>query len=92
MAAELARHGIRVNAIAAGLIETEMSAAHILRDPGLRESYARLIPSGRPGRPEEIAQAAVFLASAEASYVTGHVLTVDGGWSGVMYDPGFEER
>ncbi len=90
MAAELAPYGIRVNAIAAGLIETELSRTNILRDERLRRAYNELIPAGRPGTVDEIARAAVFLASADASYVTGHVLVVDGGWSAVTYDPGFE--
>ncbi len=81
MAAELASGGIRVNAIAAGLVETELSRKNVLRDEGLRRAYDRLIPAGRPGTPDEIARAAVFLASDDAAYVTGQVLAVDGGLS-----------
>jgi len=92
MAVELAPYNIRVNAIAPGLIETEMSKEHVLTSRELREAYCRLIPEGMPGSPEDVARAASFLASDEASYITGHVLTVDGGWSGAFYDPGFERK
>ena len=85
MALELARHGILVNAIAPGSTETEAWRGWI-EDAGSAQQalYARLlshIPLGRPARPEEIAHAALFLAAPASSYITGHVLTVDGGWT-----------
>jgi 3-oxoacyl-[acyl-carrier protein] reductase len=75
-ARELASRGITVNALAPGFIETDMTAA--LNDE-LRASLLKTIPLGSFGQPEDIAQAAVFLASPAARYVTGQVLTVDGG-------------
>ncbi|HXK33334.1 MAG TPA: 3-oxoacyl-[acyl-carrier-protein] reductase [Dehalococcoidia bacterium] len=80
IAKEVASRNITANVIAPGFIDTEMTAA--LTD-AQREAIARLVALGRTGKPEEVAPAAVFLASDEAAYVTGHVLTVDGGL--VMY-------
>lgn len=85
MAIEWAASGVRVNCIAPGYVETEivrsLSARGVL-DPSL---LARRTPMGRLGTPDEIAGAAVFLAGDEASFVTGEVLTVDGGWSAYGY-------
>ncbi len=76
MARELAARNIRVNAIAPGFIETDMT--HGLTDVQ-RENLATVIPLGRTGKAEEIAHAAVYLASPLSSYVTGQTLIVDGG-------------
>ena len=87
MAVELARHNITVNAIAPGPVETPMVAAlHTAED---RTAWLGSVPARRYGTPAEVAAAAVFLASDEASYVTGHVLNVDGGFgaAGVIYEP-----
>jgi NAD(P)-dependent dehydrogenase (short-subunit alcohol dehydrogenase family) len=73
---QLAPFGIRVNAIAPGSIYVERHREQQLYDP---EAVGRRIPLGRVGRPEEMADIAVFLASDRASYVTGHVLVADGG-------------
>ncbi|HJZ29883.1 MAG TPA: glucose 1-dehydrogenase [Hyphomicrobiaceae bacterium] len=78
MAVELASHGIRVNAIAPGPVETR--AATERHRPTTRGAYLRAIPMRRYGTADEVASAAVFLASDEASYITGHVLNVDGGF------------
>lgn len=76
LAREVASRKVRVNSIAPGFIETRMTDA-------IPEKYRELIlakiPFGRQGRPEEIAEAALFLASDRSSYITGQVLTVDGG-------------
>lgn len=75
LAKEVARRSITVNAVAPGFCETDMTEAVRNAAPEL----AKNIPLKRFGKPEDIANAVVFLASDEASYVTGHVLTVDGG-------------
>ena len=76
IAKELAPRGITVNAIAPGFIETDMTAA---LDDKVRESIIGNVPLGRFGSPDDIAHAAVFLAMEPSSYITGQVLTVDGG-------------
>ena len=77
LAAELAPSGIRVNCIAPGVIATDMAAE-------LGESTLSMLreqtPMGRLGRPEDIAEAAAFLLREDASFITGQVLTVDGGF------------
>ncbi len=79
LAAELAQRGITVNAIAPGFIETDMSAA-VLNKAG-DDFVKKFIPARRLGKPEDIAKTAVFLASEDASYITGQVIVVDGGLS-----------
>ena len=75
---ELGPHQIRVNAVCPGLIRTRLTERHFSSPEVLRE-YFRHIPLGRGGLPEEVAQACVFLASPQASYITGATLFVDGG-------------
>lgn len=77
MAVDLAGHGIRVNCIAPGPIDTPLAMA--MHDPEQRRTWTEMTPLGRYGSPEELANAALFLSSDEASYVTGHILHVDGG-------------
>ncbi len=76
IAKELAPRGITANAIAPGFIETDMTAA---LDDKVRESIIGNVPLGRFGSPDDIAHAAVFLAMEPSGYITGQVLTVDGG-------------
>ena len=76
LAAEVASRGITANCIAPGMIETAMTEA--LGDAA-REAMTSRIPLGRPGTPDDVASSAVFFASDEASYITGHTLHVNGG-------------
>ena len=78
-AAEYGRDGVRVNAIAPGTTMTEMMVSWQQRDPGIVERLSSLAALGRPGQPDEIAEAAAWLLSDRASYVTGMTLGVDGG-------------
>ena len=77
LAREVAAEGIRVNAVAPGLVETGIHAAN--GEPGRLERLKGTIPMGRPGKPEEIAEAVVWLLSPASSYVTGSILEVGGG-------------
>ena len=79
LAVELASRNVTVNAIAPGFIETDMSAAIRNKAGDLIEK--KVIPMKRIGKPEDVAHVAVFLASADSAYITGQVLTVDGGLS-----------
>jgi NAD(P)-dependent dehydrogenase (short-subunit alcohol dehydrogenase family) len=79
MAAELAEHKIRVNCIHPGLIDTDMTA-WVMKDPSILPIVLDKIALKRAGAPEEIGRVAVFLASEDASYVTGQSLYVDGGF------------
>jgi NAD(P)-dependent dehydrogenase (short-subunit alcohol dehydrogenase family) len=78
LAVELAPSGIRVNAIAPGLVDTRFAAA-IVANKDLVDMEARRTPQARYAQPDEIAGAALYLASDAASFVTGHTLVVDGG-------------
>ena len=77
-AIDLGRHGIRVNSVAPGVVDTAI-AELVVHNPALAAAYLKTIPLGRFGQPRDIADAVLFLASDEASYITGHMLVVDGG-------------
>ncbi len=79
-AIDLAKSKIRVNAIAPGVIDTNMTKAY-LADPGFQQLMANMTPMGHVGQPENIADAALYLASEASSYTTGQILHVDGGWT-----------
>ena len=72
-------HGIRANCIAPGTVQTPIWQPRVDRDPAVFDRIARWYPLGRVGQPDDIANAALFLASDEASWITGAVLNVDGG-------------
>lgn len=78
-ALEYIKHGIRVNAINPGLIDTQIARDVVSGDELAYDEIAKHVPIGRAGRPEEIASVVLWLCSAGASYVVGHSLTVDGG-------------
>jgi 3-oxoacyl-[acyl-carrier protein] reductase len=85
MAIELGPHGILVNGVAPGSTLTDATRALFYGEDGrFRDSAQQMlahIPLGRPGTVEEVAHAVLFLAAPESSYINGHVLTVDGGWT-----------
>ncbi len=78
LAKEVSNRGVRVNAVAPGFINTEMTAAIPEK---MQEEMMKSIPMGRGGEPKEIADAVLYLASDESSYVAGQVLSINGGWA-----------
>jgi len=81
LANEWAAKGVQVNAIAPGYMETDLTEA-LQNDPNRSRQIMERIPAGRWGSPQDLAGAAVFLASPASDYVNGHILVVDGGWMG----------
>ncbi len=79
MAVELAKYGIRVNCLAPGFIKTNMSSLALDKDPERKKKVISRTPLNRLGKPDEVAEAALFLVSDSASFITGVVLPVDGG-------------
>jgi 3-oxoacyl-[acyl-carrier protein] reductase len=80
LALELSGYRIRANALAPGIVKTDFNAP-FWKDPAVEARTAGMVPLGRLAEPEDIAQAAVFLASDAASYITGQVLCINGGWT-----------
>lgn len=85
MAIALAPHGIRVNAIGPGTIATELARNAVMTDPAAKARILSRTPLGRLGEPSEIASVAAFLASEDASYITGQTIYPDGGRLGLNY-------
>jgi gluconate 5-dehydrogenase len=79
MAHEYAADGVTVNAVAPGYMDTELTRAYLEADPAARETLTALIPARRFGRLDEVADPVLFLASDRASFITGHILYIDGG-------------
>lgn len=88
LACEHADQGIRVNCVCPGPIDTPMTDA-VRQVPGIAEEYAKVIPMARLGRADEISGAVAFLASDDASYITGAALVVDGGLTACTGQPNF---
>ncbi len=86
-AADLAPLGVLVNAIAPGVIETEMTRTRIADDAWYQAIQVKPTPVGRVGTPEDVAGAAAFLCSEDASFIAGQILAVDGGWLAARYLP-----
>ncbi|MEP7200709.1 MAG: SDR family oxidoreductase [Chloroflexota bacterium] len=84
---ELSPHGITINALAVGPIVNERNLAD---DPQYAEKWAGVVPLRRAGYPQDVVEAALFLASDEASFINGTTLTVDGGWTAYSPTPDFE--
>ena len=80
LALELAPHKINVNAVAPGIIETPMTA-DLLAIPEIRQEFLNRVPWGRIGRPRDVANVALFLASDDAEFMTGSIVFCDGGWT-----------
>lgn len=80
LALEMVKQGIRANAVCPGVIATPMVKGIVQKDPNFEDWYKSKQPIGRMGRPEEVAQAVVWLCSDAASFVTGTGLDVDGAW------------
>jgi NAD(P)-dependent dehydrogenase (short-subunit alcohol dehydrogenase family) len=78
-AIEYAKKGIRINALCPGFIDTGLTRLVIGKKPHLEEKLKSIVPMGRFGKDDEVAQTAVWLCSDEASYITGHCMVVDGG-------------
>ena len=85
MALALADHGIRVNAVAPGTIATELARQAVLTSEAARSKILSRTPMKRLGEPEEVARVVAFLASEAASYITGEIVTVDGGRMALNY-------
>jgi NAD(P)-dependent dehydrogenase (short-subunit alcohol dehydrogenase family) len=80
-ALEYASRGIRINAVCPGTIDTPMVAEMLAKEPDATKDALRDQPIGRLGRPEEVAAAVLWLCSAESSFVVGHAMPVDGGYT-----------
>jgi NAD(P)-dependent dehydrogenase (short-subunit alcohol dehydrogenase family) len=92
MAADYSRRGIRFNAVAPGVIETPATADRIKNNRWIMRAMVDTAPLGRTGKPADVAEAVYFLASDAASFITGVVLPVDGGWTATRYYPDLEEN
>jgi NAD(P)-dependent dehydrogenase (short-subunit alcohol dehydrogenase family) len=86
MARELAVYGIKVNAVAPGIVKAGLAGKQLVEEPQYAARVAKVIPLGEPGTPVEIAQAVVYLAGPGAEYMTGSILTLDGGCSLFQFD------
>lgn len=95
LAVELGEHGIRSNVVSPAMVRTALSEP-FYRDPEIMARRTQIVPVRRIGAPDDIAQAILFLASRQASYISGQEITVDGGlsstWLGTIPRPGFDKQ
>lgn len=82
-AADYARYGVRVNCVCPGVIRTDMFQRTLDRHPEIEQRLAKAHPAGRLGKPEEVAEAILWLCSDAASFIHGHAMAVDGGYTAV---------
>jgi len=92
MAADYGRRGIRFNAVSPGYIATPATAERMKNNRWLTRAMVDTAPLGRTGTPSDIAEAVYFLASESASFITGVILPVDGGWSATHYYPDLDQH
>ncbi|MCY0950406.1 SDR family oxidoreductase [Streptomyces sp. H27-S2] len=83
LAVDYAKYNIRANCVCPSIIDTPMTDTSIDHDPSVKEAKAKLNPIGRLGTPEDVANAILFLASDQSSFITGAALTVDGGYTAI---------
>ena len=86
MARELSPHGILVNAVAPGIVNAGLAGRQFREEPQYAARAGKVIPLGEPGSPDDIGQAVVYLASPATAYMTGSILTLDGGCSLFQFD------
>lgn len=86
MARELAVYGIRVNAVAPGIVKAGLAGRQLREEPQYAARVAKVIPLGEPGTPVEIAEAVLYLAGPATAYMTGTIMTLDGGCSLFQFD------
>lgn len=87
MAADYGQRGLRVNAVAPGLIATPLTAERLESNPWYKATMVGATPLGRAGTPDDVAAAVAFLCSDDASFISGQTLAIDGGWSETKYWP-----
>jgi NAD(P)-dependent dehydrogenase (short-subunit alcohol dehydrogenase family) len=80
-ALQYATQGIRVNAVAPGVVRTALTEEIVARHPAAEAAILAGVPQSRWCEPEEVAESVVFLCSAKASHITGHIMAIDGGWT-----------
>ena len=93
LASEWAEHGVRVNAVAPGVVMTDLVQEGIRKGIATEETYLGRIPMGRLGNLQEVVESVLFLANdEESSFITGEILRVDGGWTSYHFYHPFQSK